>query len=132
MKKTIIRGYHSPDIDFGTSSPLDKEAFGFLLQIFVGIDDEQGEECFEVFICTPKWIVQNYSKQTVLIGLHAIIVQEYNYERIMKAIDELFCTEGEAWEDISRDLNYYGLSDMDYKHWISHNNSVKCGVMNGK
>ncbi len=130
MKKSIIKGYSSPDIDFGTHSPFVKEDFGFLLQIFVGVEDEPGEECFDVFICTPKWIEQNYAKQTILIGLHTIIVQEYNYERIIKAIEELFCIKGETWDNISCDLSYYGLSDIDNKRWTIHNNSIKCGIIN--
>lgn len=130
MKKSIIKGYHSPDIEFGIHSPFDKDDFGFLLQIFIGVDGELGEECFEVFVCTTKWIEQNYAKQTILIGLHAIIVQEYNYERITKAIEELFCIEGETWDNISCDLSYYGLSEMDYKHWTRYNYSSKCGVIN--
>jgi hypothetical protein len=129
MKKSIIKGYYSPDIEFGIHSPFDKEDFGFLLQIFVGLADEHGEECFEVFVCTTKWIENNYDKQTILIGLHTIIVREYNYERITKAIEELFCIEGTTWDNISCDLSYYGLSEMDHKRWASHNYSINCGVI---
>lgn len=129
MKRTIIKGYHSPDVNFGTLCPFEKEDFGFFLQVFVGVDNEPGEECFDVFICTPRWIEQHYSKQTIVLGLHSIIVQEYDYQRIIRAIEELFCTEGVNWEEVSNDLSFYGQSEMNYKHWIQFKNSVKCGVI---
>lgn len=129
MKKSIIKGFHSPDIDLDSYSPSCKDDFGFLLQIFVGIDGEPGEECFDVFICTPKWIEHNYSQQTIIIGLHTIIVQEYDYNRIIKAIEELFCIKGATWDKISCDLSYYGLSEMDDKHWDRNKYSINCGLL---
>lgn len=129
MKKTIVKGLHSPDIDLETYSPTEKDDFAFLLQVFVGMEGEQGDECFDMFVCTTKWIERNYSKQTILIGLHTMIVQEYNYERIIRAVKELFCTEGISWDQIRCDLSYYGLSEMDYKHWSSYKNIVRCGII---
>lgn len=128
MIKSVIKGYHSPDIEFEAISPFANNDFGFLLQVFVGIDGEDGAECFNVFICTPIWIAQNHSKQSVIIGLHTIIVQEYNHEKITKAIEELFCLECTTWDEVSNNLSYYGLSELDYNHWTSFNNSVRCGA----
>jgi hypothetical protein len=128
MKKTCIIGYHSPDIDLETFTPDICDNFGFLLEVFVGFEGENGEECFDMFICTPKWIEQHYSKQTVLVGLHTIMVQEYNFERIKSAIEEMFHTSGATWKNAIKDLRYYGLSEHDFKHWTSYNNFVKCGV----
>ncbi len=127
MKKSYIRMCDSPDIDLDTYSPFKKDDFGFLLQILVGIEGEQGEESFEIFICTPKWIEQNYSKETIILGLHTIIVQEYDYKKIIDAIEELFCISGVTWDDISRDLSYFGLYEFDYKRRTTYKNSVICG-----
>lgn len=129
MKRSFIKELHSPDINLETYSPSVKDNFGFLLQVIVGIEGEQGEECFDVYVCTPKWIEQNYTSQTILIGLHAMIVQEYNQGRLIEAIKELFCKEGSSLSNISCELSYYGLSEMDYSHWSSHNHSVRCGVI---
>lgn len=128
MEKSYIIEYHSPDIDVETFSPKDKGDFGFLLQVFIGTKKRKGEECFDIFICTPRWIERNYSKHTILLGLHTLIVQEYNYERLIDAVEELFCEEADSWDDLSKRLNYYGLSEMDYYHWRQYGRIIKCGV----
>lgn len=129
MKRSYIINYHSPDIDLNTFVPTVADDFGFLLQLFIGEINSDGEECFDVFVCTPKWIELNYDKQTVLIGLHTIIVREFNFPKLMKAIEELVCIDGVSWEAISDQIRYIGLSELDHNHWNAYKNSVKCGAL---
>lgn len=129
MKKSRIIGYHSPDIDFESFNPKSYDDFAFVLQLFVGIEGEKGEECFDVFVCTPKWIEHNYSKQTIIIGLHTLIVQEYNFKKIIVALEELFCTRGKTWEEISNRIGYFGRSEMDYNQWVNYKKSIRCGIL---
>ena len=82
MKKSYIIDYYSPDIDLQSFNPQPHDDFAFVLQLFVGIEGGKGEECFDIFVCTPKWIEHNYAKQTIISGLHTIIVQEYDFEKL--------------------------------------------------
>jgi hypothetical protein len=128
MKKSYIIDYHSPDIDLQSFNPQPHDDFAFVLQLFVGIEGEKGEECFDIFVCTPKWIEHNYTKQTIITGLHTIIVQEYDFEKLKEAIDEIFCAEGATWQEIANRIGYYGRSEMDYPHWSYNKKSVRCGM----
>lgn len=128
MKKSYIIDYHSPDIDIELFNSQLHDNFAFVLQLFVGIKGEKGEECFDVFVCTPKWIKHNYAKQTIISGLHTIIVQEYDFEKLKEAIDEIFCTEGATWQEIANHIGYYRRSEMDYTHWSYHKKSIRCGM----
>ena len=128
MKKSYIIDYHSPDIDLQSFNPQPHDDFAFVLQLFVGIEGGKGEECFDIFVCTPKWIEHNYAKQTIISGLHTIIVQEYDFEKLKEAIDEIFCAEGATWQEIANRIGYYGRSEMDYPYWIYNKKTVRCGM----
>ena len=127
MKQSYIINYHSPDVDLEHFSPQDPEVFCFLLQLFIGEKGERGEECFDVFVCTPKWIERHYSKQAIIIGLHTIIVQEFNLRKLMAAIEERFCVMGESWDEISNQIRFFGLSEFDNTNWNRKIKTVKCG-----
>ena len=125
MKKSYIIDYHSPDIDLQSFNPQPYDDFAFVLQLFVGIEGGKGEECFDIFVCTPKWIEHNYAKQTIISGLHTIIVQEYDFEKLKEAIDEIFCAEGATWQEIANRIGYYGRSEMEYSHCSYNKKSVR-------
>ncbi|MCR4811718.1 MAG: immunity 8 family protein [Bacteroidales bacterium] len=127
MMKSHIINYHSPDVDIDNFTPTIPDEFAFLLQVFVGVQDEPGDECFDIFVCTPKWIERHHSKEAVLIGLHTIIVQGFDLKKLLKAIEELVCIEGSSWQEISNRIGYVGLSEFDHIHWDGYKNVVKCG-----
>ncbi len=77
--KAEIKYFHSPDIpDLGTYQPIECDNFVFLLQMFVGEKGKQGEESFDLIVCTPKWLVNNHHKEESVFGLYHLIVFEYD------------------------------------------------------
>jgi len=56
-----IKRLHSPDVyDLATFAPDDPEDFGFLLQIMAGTLGSEGEESFNVVVCTPRWVSRHF------------------------------------------------------------------------
>jgi len=50
-----LKGLYSDDIsDLKTYSPSEDNNFGLLVRVMVGPMDGQGEESFEVLVCTPQ------------------------------------------------------------------------------
>lgn len=85
--KAQIKYLHSPDVyDLASHQPEDKDNFSFLLQVMVGLEHTEGEESFDIIVCTPKWLMDKHSRQDVIFGLHRIIVFEYDYERLLTTL----------------------------------------------
>lgn len=116
-----IKKIYSPDIDLATFRPQDPESFSFLLRIIAGPEGEEGEESFDVEICTPKWLLETYAQEEVVIGRHHLIVFEYNLERIIQTIKS-FCAScfGETWKEVAEKLSRLGQWEFeDYRDSIS-------------
>jgi len=45
----------------------------------VGPKDQPGEESFDVEVCTPKFLLNRYGREEVIIGRHFLIVFEYDW-----------------------------------------------------
>jgi hypothetical protein len=98
-----IKAFYSVDIEL----PLEKyfpeveDEFGFWARMIIGEKNTGGEESFDVMICSPKWLINNYAKTDLLFGKHHLIVFEYNYDRIYhklkRFIDRI---EEDIWDEI--------------------------------
>ena len=109
--KARIKSIFSPDIDsLEDFEPEKPDNFGFLLTMMAGPDNSQGEESFDITICTPKWLSEN-SKHDIVIGRHHLIVFLYDYRKIESFLHD-FCKscEGETWQECAQKLARLG-------HW---------------
>ncbi|PWK46011.1 immunity 8 family protein [Pseudomonas sp. OV226] len=110
-----LKGVHSPDIyDLENYHPECSDNFGFLLQAMIGPAGEDGEESFDIEVCTPKWIEKNLGADEVLIGMHYLIVREYNYQKIVHSIETfLLNCSGANWSEVSRKVSRLGLWEFE-------------------
>ena len=116
--KAEIKNIYSLDIDdLSNYSPADPESFCFSLRIIAGPEAEEGEESFDVQVCTPKWMLENFSKEEVILGRHYLIVMEYNYDRLLEAISS-FCSEceGASWEEVAEKIGRLGY--WEYEDYV--------------
>lgn len=116
--KAEIKDLFSSDIEQTLEfyKPNIPDNFGFLVFLEIGIEGKEGADDFQVMLCTPKWLIENMKQEEIVLGLHYIIVFEYNYEKIHKRLVELFCIEGKDWEEIANKLSYIGQWEFqDYK-----------------
>ena len=77
----------------------------------------EGEESFDVFVCTPQWLKQNRSQTDLTVGRHYLIVFEYDYERLRSFLDG-YCSQcsGETWQEVAQLLGRLGKWEFeDYK-----------------
>jgi hypothetical protein len=99
-----LRRLHSPDVqDLKTFSPLPVDAFGFLLQIMVGPEEQQGEDSFDVVVCTPDWLKRNFKTSDIILGQGRILVFEYNCEKCV----------ADTWQDIATKLSRIGRWEFE-------------------
>lgn len=118
MKASLIR-IHSPDVfNLAEFIPKNSDNFGVLLQLIVGPLNDDGEESFDVMLCTPQWLIANHSPSDVIIGRHYLIVFEYNYQRIYNRLKRIVeSVEAETWDDIAILIGRVGKWEFeDYNH----------------
>jgi hypothetical protein len=110
-----LKELYSPDIDnLESYQPEDPEKFGFLLQAIVGPEGKEGEESFDIEVCTPKWIEEVYKIDEILIARHHFIVREYNYQKILSTIKGFLrgCS-GENWEEVATKVSRLGKWEFE-------------------
>jgi hypothetical protein len=87
MIRAKLRRLHSPDVyDLKGYSPDEPNDFGFLLQAMIGPAGQEGEESFDMVICTPEWLRRNHSPTEIVLGRHHLIVFRYDYESLTNYI----------------------------------------------
>src|SRR3954454_1725140 len=110
-----LKRLHSPDVqNLSTYLPEVRDRFGFLLQLMVGPEGSDGEESFDVFVCTPEWLKHNQSRTSLVLGRHYLIVLEYDYERLRYFLHE-YCREcsGVTWQEIAQRLGRLGKWEFE-------------------
>ena len=92
--------------------------FSFLLQIIVGPLGEDGEESFDVIVCTPSWLQVEVDRRGITMGRHYLFMNTYDYNELVKYI-ESYCDKlsGNSWLQIAQKLTRLGRWEFeDYQH----------------
>lgn len=112
-----LKRLHSPDVqNLASYVPVQRDNFGFLLQVMFGPLAHEGEESFDVMVCTPEWLKKNH-KADFIIGRHYLIVFQYDYNRLFDFLKE-YCSRcaGETWQEVAQQLGRLGKWEFeDYK-----------------
>ena len=116
--KPEIKSFHSPDVfDLTTYQPNEKNNFGFLLEVEIGILGQEGADLFFFMVCTPEWFANFNKSKNVIFGSHYIFMYEYDYTILCNAL--LSYTgdiEKDTWDEIAAKLNRIGAWEFeDYK-----------------
>lgn len=115
-----LKSIHSPDIlDLEAFQPEDDGNFCFLLQAMFGSEDAEGEESFDIVVCTPQWLEQNMSKDELVVGRHHLIVKEYNIERLRSFLSEYGrqC-EADSWDEAAQRLSR--ISKWEFEDYVAY------------
>ena len=94
-----IKDFYSTEINQSLDqfSPPIKDNFGLLIDIEVGVNGNKGSDGFQIMLCTPIWLIENFNKEDFVVGHHYLIVFEYNFVKLRRKLNELFCIEGNNW-----------------------------------
>jgi len=113
--QAVLKGLHSTDVpDVETYVPEEEDNFGFVLRAMIGPRDREGEESFDIIVCTPKWLTEKYGPSDVLLGLHKLIVFKYDYRRLRGFIENfLMHCSGSTWKEVGQKLNLLGQWEFE-------------------
>lgn len=101
--QAVLKRLYSTDLDAETYLPDEVDNFGFVLRAMIGPMGEEGEDSFDITVCTPRWLIERYGTSEVLLGLHKLIVFRYDYVRLKQFIEKyLMRCSGDNWEKIAQ------------------------------
>lgn len=110
-----LKRLHSPDVhDLKAFSPEDTGDVGFLLRVMIGPEGEDGEESFDVQVCTPKWLEKHCAGSGILVGRHHLVMPEYSYQALVSFITA-YCdrSSGQTWQEVALQLSRLGKWEFE-------------------
>jgi hypothetical protein len=116
MRATLKR-LHSPDaLDLPAWMP-EGEDFAILIQVMAAPEDSEGEESFDLTLCTPGWITHALTTEKIMMGRHLLIVQSFDYQQVLSYITNYVTScEGDTWPEVADKLGRLGQWEFeDYR-----------------
>lgn len=114
----MLKRFHSPDIpDLESFSPADPTSFSFLLQAMFGPRESEGEESFDIVVCTPRWLAREVERKGMVEGRHHLVVSKFDLPQIRSflALYAKTCA-GKTWQEAAMKLSRLGKWEFeDYK-----------------
>jgi hypothetical protein len=110
--RPVLKRLHSPDVpELESYSPADPGCFSFLLQAMYGPDGSEGEESFDILVCTPRWLSAEIARRGIIDGRHHLIVNSFDLRQIRSLLEKRAraCTSG-TWHEAALKLSRLG-------HW---------------
>jgi hypothetical protein len=106
MISAEIKRMSSPDIDLATFEPEDDRCFGFLLELEIGTPDAVGADIFNLMVCTPQWIEQQYAGEGSIWGRGMLVVFNYDISDIQSIVRKhIGRYTAPTWEELAIKLN---------------------------
>ncbi len=97
--------------------PHDTQRFCVLVRVMVGPRGGEGEESFDINVCTPQWLEEQVEREGFVLGTHRLFVKTYDTAQIKKLITKFIERySGDSWRDIAVKISRIGQWEFeDYK-----------------
>jgi hypothetical protein len=107
MINAKVRGIFSVEMDeLELHVPLDTQNFSAVVRVMVGPRDGDGEESFDINVCSPEWLKERVELDGFALGLHRLFIESYDPARIRKLITKFVEKySGESWQELGLKLS---------------------------
>jgi hypothetical protein len=80
----------------------------------VGPRDGEGQESFDIEVCTPAWLAKVCEKDGFVIGRHVLIVNDFEQARIRKIVVRMIerCS-GDTWKEVAEKVGRLGYWEFE-------------------
>ena len=117
MRAALRRIYTIDGDDPTNYTPDEPDRFAVVLRMFVGSSPGEGEESFDVTVCTPLWLQEACDRDGFVLGRHLFVVQAYNFEFIRAKLSRLIERySGATWREVAARvgrIGYWEFEDYD-------------------
>jgi hypothetical protein len=111
--------YTSEMDDLERYTPENPDSFCALVRAMVGPRGGEGEESFDIRVCTPKWLEEQVRRDGFLLGRHYLFVEHYDPPLIRRIITRFVeRITGESWRDVAEKISriaYWEFEDYEIR-----------------
>lgn len=110
-----LKGIYTIEMkDLNEYVPDDRDCFVVVVRAMVGPRGSEGEESFDITVCTPAWLEKEVSKYGFVLGTHCLIVQEYSHTFIRQVIKKFVeRSSGESWQEVAEKIARIGTWEFE-------------------
>ena len=116
--KPILKRLHSPDaLDLESFAPVNPASFILLLQAMFGPEGSEGEESFDILVCTPRWLAAEVERKSLVDGRHHLVVSKFDLAQIRSfLVGYAKNCAGKTWAEAATKLSRLGKWEFeDYR-----------------
>jgi hypothetical protein len=118
IMRAEVKAIYTTDMDYlELYPPEDPGRFRIWVRAMVGSKVGEGEDSFDICVCTPSWIEEACEREGFVVGRHFLVVGRFDVAFIKKVIIELIegC-EGNTWQEVAEKVSRIGHWEFeDYK-----------------
>jgi hypothetical protein len=118
MISAQVRGIYTGEMDhLEGHTPTDPDNFCVLVRAMVGPRGSEGEESFDIKVCTSKWLEGQIQKDGFALGLHCLFVETYDPKQIRNLLAKFIeRSSGESWREVAEKISRIARWEFeDYK-----------------
>lgn len=115
MVSPEIKRIYAADIyDLEGYVPEDRESFSVHVCVMVGQRDIEGEESFDLQVCSPKWLEKRLEKDGFLFGRHYLFVPAFDGKKIKALLTKMIERHtSNTWTEAARKIGRLGLWEFE-------------------
>lgn len=97
--------------------PQDPQKFCVLVRAMVGPRGGEGEESFDINVCTAEWLKDQVGREGFVLGLHRLFVNTYDPAQIKKLLTTFIERySGDSWREVAEKISRVARWEFeDYK-----------------
>jgi hypothetical protein len=97
--------------------PQDPRKFSVLVRVMVGPRGGEGEESFDINVCSLQWLEEHVEREGFVFGTHRLFVKTYDSVQIKNLITKFIERySGDSWREIAEKISRIAHWEFeDYK-----------------
>lgn len=94
--------------------PADPENFGLSIRLEVGLVGSDAVDLFDLFVCTPHWIQEQFAQEGSVWGRHILLIPKYDYDLILQAVTgRIDACQGKNWLEVANKLARFAAWEFE-------------------
>lgn len=86
--------------------PANPRIFSIHVRAMVGPADGDGEEPFDIRVCTPEWLMEETEREGFVLGLHRLFIAVYDPVQIRKILTKFMERySGDSWTEVAEKIS---------------------------